>query len=180
MIKTTVEGAGGKYLGIQELPPGSKMENMVVYNTPEDTTMMIPISEVAPRRITKDIAAKRKQFKEGKSMKYRNIKFTCTAIRWFDRINGNTYHSVRITRCSDGSQLVGGFQYGYDDTYRETALKIMFDKKWLPKRYYSLVSVSLPHVPVYPWRSYEKENNYPIIWNVSDGLKRECVANGTA
>ena len=25
---------------------------------------------------------------------------------------------------------------------------------------------------------YERENNYPILWTVSDGLKRECVANG--
>ena len=64
-LKKIIEHAGGKYLGIQELPPKFKIENMVVYNTPENTTMMIPISEVTIERIIKDIAAKRKQYKEG-------------------------------------------------------------------------------------------------------------------
>lgn len=27
--------------------------------------------------------------------------------------------------------------------------------------------------------SYEMENGYPINWNVTDGLKRDCIANGT-
>ena len=25
---------------------------------------------------------------------------------------------------------------------------------------------------------YERENNYPILWAASNGLKRECIANG--
>ena len=34
--------------------------------------------------------------------KKREIKFVCYAVRWFDRINGNTYHSVRVERVKDG------------------------------------------------------------------------------
>jgi len=107
-------------------------------------------------------------------MKTRKIRFTATAARWFDRMNGNTYHSVRITRCRDGKTIVCPFQYGYGDQYRYTALEAMATAKWLPPRYRE----KKPHggLNVFP---FEMENNYPILWTVSDGLKRDCVANGT-
>lgn len=42
--------------------------------------------------------------------------------RWFERTNGNTYHSVRIFK--DGEQIATlPFRYGYDDQYIETALE---------------------------------------------------------
>lgn len=43
--------------------------------------------------------------------------------RWFERVNGNTYHSVAVY---DGKRLVGkaDFAYGYGDQYRQTALDI--------------------------------------------------------
>lgn len=49
---------------------------------------------------------------------------TIDAKRWFDRINGNTYHSVGVY--VDGT-LVGvkPFQYGYGDSYQQTAHKIL-------------------------------------------------------
>lgn len=96
----------------------------------------------------------------------RRIKFICHAIRWFDRVNGNTYHSVKVTRCCNGKEIYGEFQYGYDSAYRYTALETMSQANWLPRKYrgHSL--------------DYERENNYPIEWIVSDGLKRECIANG--
>ena len=95
------------------------------------------------------------------------IKFIGNAVRWFDKVNGNTYHSVRITIVSDGKVLACPFQYGYGDQYRETALMEMFANKWMPKKY----NVNNRYL-------YERENNYPISWNVTDGLKRDCVANG--
>ena len=52
------------------------------------------------------------------------IKFTVNAVRWFDKVNGNTYHSVRITRHKDGMTITAPFQYGYGDHYRQTALKL--------------------------------------------------------
>lgn len=87
--------------------------------------------------------------------------FTATACRWFDRTCGNTYHSVQITRHKDGKILHCPFQYGYDDHYRQTALQAMQEAGWIKDT-----------------RAYERLHKYPIIWEVSDGLKRDCVAHG--
>ena len=105
----------------------------------------------------------------------RKIKFVATAARWFDRVNGNTYHSVSVVRSSDGATIHCQFQYGYGDQYRATALQAMLEAGWLPKKYSGHAASGLNTV----W-SYERENNYPILWNVTDGLKRDCVANGKA
>lgn len=106
-------------------------------------------------------------------MKARKIKFVVQAVKWFDKVNGNTYHSCRITRTSDGAVLCCPFQYGYGDQYRHTALVEMADKKWLPVKYRGRNENG--HHNYY---AYERENNYPIEWMVTDGLKRECVRNG--
>ena len=105
--------------------------------------------------------------------KPRIIKFTAHACRWFDRANGNTYHSVRITRCRDGATLTCPFQYGYGDCYRQTALEAMAKAKWLPVKYRGHAAHGGSNAFY-----YERENNYPIFWSVSDGLKRDCIANG--
>jgi len=102
-------------------------------------------------------------------VKVREIKFTCQAVKWFDKLNGNTYHSVRITRNKDGAVVVGAFAYGYGDQYRYTALEKMAGAGWLPSKY------SYKNNTLY---LFERENNYPINWIVSQGLKRECIANG--
>ena len=96
-------------------------------------------------------------------MKY---KFTAVAIKWFDKVNGNTYHSVRVTNNKTGAVIACPFQYGYGEQYKHTALQAMADVKWLPAGYRELTYL------------YERENDYPINWIVSGGLKRECVANG--
>ena len=102
----------------------------------------------------------------------RKIKFVCNAVRWNDRVNGNTYHSVRIDKMKDGKQLKSSpMVCGYEDQYRYTALEIMAKNKWIPKKYLdrpnggNLLGM------------YERENNYPIIWNVIDGLKRDMINN---
>ena len=46
------------------------------------------------------------------------------ARRWFDRINGNTYHSVTVTvkhARKDDLVLRCEFAYGYDEQYLQTA-----------------------------------------------------------
>ena len=63
-------------------------------------------------------------------MKYQ---FTCKAIKWFDKVNGNTYHSARITRHEDGAIIAGQFGYGYGDQYRQTALRVMLESGWISK-----------------------------------------------
>lgn len=42
------------------------------------------------------------------------------ARRWFDRKNGNTYHSVSI-RLADGTTLTNAFEYGYGEHFFCTA-----------------------------------------------------------
>ncbi|MCP4648764.1 MAG: hypothetical protein GY853_01610 [PVC group bacterium] len=93
----------------------------------------------------------------------RELKFFVTGCRWFDKINGNTYHSARIVRASDSKVLYCPFEYGYGEQYKETALLAMVKSGWIPEKDY---------------RQYEMNNNYPILWNVKDGLKRDCLENG--
>lgn len=46
------------------------------------------------------------------------------AKRWFDKVNGNTYHSVRVYQ---DAKLLGEnkFQYGYGESYLQTAHEIL-------------------------------------------------------
>ena len=108
-------------------------------------------------------------------MKQRKIKFVCNAVRWFDRLKGNIYHSVRITRVKDGLTIASGFKYGYEEAYKQTALDLMLKNNWLPKKYGEKEDNRYASVKLY---LYERENSYPIIWNVSEGLKRACLKNG--
>ena len=104
-------------------------------------------------------------------MKVENkVKFIVNAVKWFDRINGNTYHSVKVLDTESGKTYCDDtpYQYGYGDSYRQTALGVMLNNGLLPKKY-SKDNLWL----------YERENDYPIYWSVSEGLKREMIANGT-
>ena len=111
----------------------------------------------------------KQQTEDGKmKSKPRVIKYIAHGARWFDRSAGNTYHSVRVTRCRDGAQIVCPMEYGYEDAYRQTALAAMAAAKWLPVKYRGRGDAVC----------FERENNYPIDWNVTDGTKRDCIANG--
>ena len=104
----------------------------------------------------------------------RKIKYVAHAARWFDGVNGNTYHSVNITRVRDSRVIFCGFQYGYGDHYRQTALEAMAAAKWLPVKYRGRNDNGTDKA-----MNYERENNYPIEWIVTDGLKRDCIRNGS-
>ena len=119
---------------------------------------------------TDGIKTKGKGYKMSKA---RVIKFVAVAVKWFDRASSNTYHSVRVTRCRDGAVVACGMQYGYEDCYRQTALAAMTTAKWLPVKYRGKEGNGASKSYM-----YERENNYPILWEVSDGLKRDCIANG--
>ena len=94
------------------------------------------------------------------------IKYVANAVKWFDKVNGNTYHSVRITRCEDNATIAEQFQYGYGDAYRHTAIMAMAKAGWIDAKY-----TKEPYM-------FERENEYPVYWAVSEGLKRDCIANG--
>lgn len=101
------------------------------------------------------------------------IQFVVQAARWRDKVNGNTYHACRITRTRDGAMLCCPLRYGYGDHYRATALREMAAAKWLPPKYRE----TGPQAGAPYWR-YESENDMPILWIVTDGLKRDAVALG--
>ena len=103
-------------------------------------------------------------------MKYQ---FTAHAARWFDKVNGNTYHSVRVTNNNTGEVLYSQFQYGYGEHYRQTALNDMAKAGWLPEKYCARNENGSG-----TYWSYERDSDYPINWIVTDGLKRDCVNNG--
>lgn len=112
-------------------------------------------------------------------------KFTAIVCKWFDRINGNTYHSVRIVRHRDGAVICAPFQYGYGSQYEQSTTDALFEAGWLSS-YRREVLATADNPEKFAMTRYTKataslfqrEKNYPIIYTVSDGLKRDCVANG--
>lgn len=94
------------------------------------------------------------------------IKFIVNAVKWFDKVNGNTYHSCRITRCDDGKVCAAAFQYGYGEHYKQSAIEEMLKAGWIDHKY-----KENPYL-------FERENDYCILWNVSQGKKSDCIKNG--
>ena len=62
--------------------------------------------------------------KTNKDWTNRPVSVDIQAKRWFDGVNGNTYHSVRV--CIDGSEIGSvPFAYGYERQYEQTALDLI-------------------------------------------------------
>lgn len=101
------------------------------------------------------------------------VKFSANAIKWFDKVNGNTYFSVRITNNKTGETITTPYEYGYEDQYKQSALARMYVRGWIPLRYGKKHKNGSDNLHM-----YERENDYPILWNVAWGLKRDCKANG--
>lgn len=113
-------------------------------------------------------------------MTVRQLKFTVIAKKWFDKVNGNTYHSVRCVRHKDNAIVVGFYRYGYGEHYKQTALSVMYDAGWF-KNYRQQKTIKDGIHYRYTQASiylFERENGYPILWTVSAGVKRDCIANG--
>lgn len=115
------------------------------------------------------------------------IKFIAEGMKWYDKINGNTYHSVRITCCHRGKTIACQFQYGYGDHWKQTALMGMQKAGWILEEDTLINPPSLfgiggriEHLEQYKFKriDYERLNFYPIYWIYTDGLKREVIANG--
>lgn len=95
----------------------------------------------------------------------RNYKFTVIGVKWWDKVNGNTYHSCKIFRHKDGAVAHCPFIYGYGEQYKHTALVKMQE----------IGFIKCAEDRIYHW---ERENNYPILWVVYYDKKKECKANG--
>lgn len=57
------------------------------------------------------------------------VKWIVSAKKWFDKINGNTYHSVVITNARTNKPVYSsGMVYGYGDQWRHTAFDYLVKK----------------------------------------------------
>lgn len=57
-------------------------------------------------------------------------KYLIEGFEWFDRINGNSYHNVNITRIKDNKLIaVSGLTYGYGNQYEQTAYDLLIKLK---------------------------------------------------
>lgn len=45
--------------------------------------------------------------------------------KWFDKLNGNTYHSVEYHDFDTKRTITSGRVYGYGDHYKQTAYELM-------------------------------------------------------
>ena len=57
-----------------------------------------------------------------------------SAREWFDKINGNSYHSAQIIINNDAVLYVP-LTYGYDDHYLQSALEILQEEYIIAKDY---------------------------------------------
>ena len=80
--------------------------------------------------------------------------------RWFDKVNGNTYHSTRVY-VNNKELAYSGMTYGYDDQYLQTGKELLIKHKvFRVKDSYELTQMM---------RRHRKH----FLISVSDGLKRE-------
>ena len=86
--------------------------------------------------------------------------------RWFDRVNGNTYHTAMVL--VNGQSLgKSPMTYGYDDQYLETAKGILLE-------HYDFPTGMTERSPMWQLR----DNGVTLTKTVSDGLKRELAKGG--
>jgi hypothetical protein len=90
------------------------------------------------------------------------------ARRWFERTNGNTYHSVSVL--VDGAEIgVAPFSYGYDEHYMVTAGKLLqaFAPELAPDDAYDLGR--------WTWR---ESSGHTITSDVVDVQRKRDLHNG--
>jgi hypothetical protein len=86
--------------------------------------------------------------------------------RWFDRINGNTYHTAEVE--VNGTTLgKSPMTYGYDEQYLQTGKEILL-------KHYDLPRGMTERSPMWQLRDY----GVTLTKYVSDGLKRELAKGG--
>lgn len=98
-------------------------------------------------------------------MSKRKILYVVTAVKWFDKVNGNTYHSAQILKTETGEVFYVPFQYGYGSQYQQSALEKLVELGEISGDSYL----------------YERENGYPIFWfEFNVPRKSDCTQHGRA
>jgi antirestriction protein len=87
--------------------------------------------------------------------------------RWFDRANGNTYHTAEV-KVNDKFVGKSRMTYGYEEQYVQTAKEILLESYDLPR---GMKETS----PLWQLREY----GVILTKTVIDGLKRELAEGGT-
>ena len=107
----------------------------------------------------------------GRRAKVRTLDIT--AKEWFDKVNGNSYFSARVTvnfGMKGERTIVLPWQYGYGDHYRDMAFKALQNAGIIPKT---------DERQSY-WQYYQ-DNNIIASYSKHEGcLKRDMVAFGIA
>jgi antirestriction protein len=92
---------------------------------------------------------------------------TIIGKRWFDRANGNTYHTALVL-VNGQSYGKSDITYGYDNAYLQTGKERLL-------KFYDLPRGMKETAPLWQLREYGVQ----FIQIVSDGLKRELAEGGT-
>lgn len=56
------------------------------------------------------------------------IKYIIVGKKWFDKVNGNTYHSARVYDLEKKVVAVASFRYGYGDQFVQSAFEAMKER----------------------------------------------------
>lgn len=98
--------------------------------------------------------------------------------KWYDKVNGNTYHSVRILEATgEGEAYKEEFiaenpiTYGYGDHYKQTTLALLQEKGLFPKTGKRLISGC--DADYYEFMQYMMNNRDKIGFIVYD-VNRKC------
>ena len=93
-------------------------------------------------------------------MNKKNLSLVIIGKRWSDKVNGNTYHSVRIYNNGEEIAYIP-FVYGGNEQYLTTASEKLQE---------------LELIPAGTWidiKRYSRENRIPCVIDVSDGRKKD-------
>lgn len=96
------------------------------------------------------------------------ISIVVNGRKWFDKVNGNTYHSgTVIVTCSDGiKQFEIPYQYGYGDQYVYSAFDVL-------KRE-GLIILKDGEVIHAPWQ-YCRDHNIHLVYDaINVSRKKDC------
>jgi len=88
--------------------------------------------------------------------------------KWFDKISGNTYHSVRVF-VNERNIGYEPFKYGYGDHYKQTALEL------LQKEGYFNTGEKLENgysKDYDVWSQYQKDHYDTVLFDVIDVYRR--------
>jgi hypothetical protein len=63
------------------------------------------------------------------------IKYVIHSKKWRDKLNGNTYHSVRILNTQNNALIAAPYQYGYGDQFMQSAHEVMSKTGWVGNKF---------------------------------------------